>query len=174
MTTPEVYAVRPGGGAPDTPGWTVRGVPNLYPALDADADAPSPEPSANPDLFSAGPAHGAHEVIVNAPQPVHSLAELDAGQVGVAVDAWRERMRAHADAACLHLIVNEGREAGASLPHTHAQLFALEFVPSAIARERERFGAYRPARWAATCSPTSSSRRCAVGSASWRLTPRRC
>src|ERR1700690_942105 len=36
-TPPELYAVRPGGGrvggAPNTPGWTVRVVPNLYPAL---------------------------------------------------------------------------------------------------------------------------------------------
>ena len=60
----------------------------------------------------------------------------------LAVDTWRERMRAHADAACRHLIVNERREAGASLPHTHAQLYALDFVPAAVARERERFGAY--------------------------------
>ncbi|HEU4702642.1 MAG TPA: DUF4921 family protein, partial [Conexibacter sp.] len=27
-------------------------------------------------------------------------------------------------------------------PHTHAQLYALDFVPAAVARERERFGAY--------------------------------
>ena len=55
---------------------------------------------------------------------------------------WRERMRAHDGAAYVHVIVNEGREAGASLPHTHAQLYALPFVPHAIARERERFTAY--------------------------------
>jgi UDPglucose--hexose-1-phosphate uridylyltransferase len=42
----------------------------------------------------------------------------------------------------VHVIVNEGREAGASLPHSHAQLYALPFVPAAIARERERFTAY--------------------------------
>ena len=34
----------------------------------------------------------------------------------------------------MHLIVNEGREAGASLPHSHAQLYALPFVPAAIAQ----------------------------------------
>ena len=45
----------------------------------------------------------------------------------------------------MHLIVNERREAGASLPHTHAQLYALDFVPAAVARERERFGAYADA-----------------------------
>jgi UDPglucose--hexose-1-phosphate uridylyltransferase len=59
------------------------------------------------------------------------------------MDVWRERMRTHGEAApYVHLIVNEGREAGASLPHTHAQLYALPFVPAAVARERERFTAY--------------------------------
>jgi UDPglucose--hexose-1-phosphate uridylyltransferase len=116
----------------------VRAVTNMYPVLEP--DSPQPEPEANPDLFWAGPARGAHEVIVNSPEPVSSLADLDVEQVVVAVDVWRERMRAHADASCLHLIVNEG--AGASQAHTHAQLFAFEFVPAAIARERERFTAY--------------------------------
>ncbi len=139
-TPPEVYAVRPNGGAPNTPGWTVRVVPNLYPALDGESRAP--EPQANPDLFWSAPAHGAHEVIVNAPDPVTSLAQLTPEQVAGAMEVWRERMRAHEDAAYTHVIVNERREAGASLPHTHAQLYALDFVPAAVARERERFGAY--------------------------------
>jgi UDPglucose--hexose-1-phosphate uridylyltransferase len=58
------------------------------------------------------------------------------------MDVWRERMRAHPDASYVHVIVNEQAEAGASLPHSHAQLYALDFVPAAVARERERFGAY--------------------------------
>jgi UDPglucose--hexose-1-phosphate uridylyltransferase len=140
QTPPEVYAVRPNGGGPDSPGWTVRVVPNLYPALEP--DAPEPEPHANPDLYTAQPAAGHHEVIVNAPDPVSSLTDLSGDQVQTAMEAWRERMRAHADAACRHLIVNERREAGASLPHTHAQLYALRFVPASIAREREHFAAY--------------------------------
>jgi len=139
-TPPELYAVRPGGGPPNSPGWTVRVVPNLYPALDGDSAAP--ERSANPDLYWAAPARGAHEVIINSPKPVISLAQLDPAEVRDAVEVWRERMRFHSEAACVHLIVNERREAGASLPHTHAQLYALDFVPAAIARERERFGAY--------------------------------
>ncbi len=139
-TPPEVYAVRPNGGAANTPGWTVRVVPNLYPALSQ--EAPEPEPEANPDLFWAGPAQGAHEVIINAPDPVTSLSQLEPAQVTAAMEVWRERMRSHREAAYVHLIVNEQREAGASLPHTHAQLYALDFVPAQVARERERFGAY--------------------------------
>jgi UDPglucose--hexose-1-phosphate uridylyltransferase len=134
-TPPEVYAVGDGDG-----GWRVRAFANLYPALDA--DSATPERHAHPDLFTAQAASGHHEVIVNAPDPVPALADLGAEQLALAVDAWRERLRAHSGAHCRHLIVNEGREAGASLPHTHAQLYAFDFVPAAIARERERFGAY--------------------------------
>ncbi len=95
-----------------------------------------------PDLFASRPARGAHEVIVNAPQHVTAMAELSEEQFAAAVETWRERMRAHADAAYVQLIVNEGGGAGASLEHTHAQLYALPFVPAAVARERERAGAY--------------------------------
>src|SRR3954468_21525214 len=143
QTPPEVYALRPDGGAPDGPGWRVRVVPNLYPALAGDEIAmPEPPERGEPDLFLARPAAGAHEVIVNSPRPVSSLLELEPGEVADAMGVWRTRMAAHNDAALVHLIVNEGQEAGASLPHTHAQLYALPFVPAAVARERERFTAY--------------------------------
>ncbi len=97
---------------------------------------------ADSDLFRSQPAGGAHEVIVSAPEHATSLAQLPDERLAGAVAAWRERMRAHADAAYVHLIVNEGPDAGASLEHTHAQLYALDFVPTEIARERERAGAY--------------------------------
>ncbi len=163
-TPPELYAVRPGGGPANSPGWTVRVVPNLFPALIAAASSRDGERDGAhdggaksdarasgaatrvgrgaPELFESLPASGAHEVIINGPQSVLSLAELAREQVIGAVDAWRERMRAHAGSACVQLIVNERREAGASLPHTHAQLYALDFVPATVARERERASAY--------------------------------
>jgi UDPglucose--hexose-1-phosphate uridylyltransferase len=144
-TPPELEAIRPGGGPPDSSGWTVRVVPNLYPALSPAEDGPGESAvteTGESQLFLARPASGAHEVIINGPQPVLSLAELPLEQVICAVEVWRRRMRVHAESAYVQLIVNERREAGASLPHTHAQLYALDFVPPAVARERERFGAY--------------------------------
>jgi UDPglucose--hexose-1-phosphate uridylyltransferase len=139
-TPPELYALRPGGGPENGPGWTVRVVPNLYPALAPDAAQPPAE--AHPELFGARPALGAHEVIVNAPDSVAALADLEPAQVEAALDVWRERMRAHTDATYVHVMVNERREAGSSLPHTHAQLYALDFVPAPVAREREAFAAH--------------------------------
>ncbi len=95
-----------------------------------------------PDLFSSLPASGAHEVLISSPEHVTAMAQLDEQQFAAAVATWRERMRAHADASYVQLIVNEGGGAGASLEHSHAQLYALPFVPAAVARERERAGAY--------------------------------
>jgi UDPglucose--hexose-1-phosphate uridylyltransferase len=167
-----VDAVRPDGGEPDTLGWVTRVVPNLYPALapaedagrieggmgtgpdagtsaDAGAFASGGDPllasrrAGEPDLFASRPASGVHEVLINAPRHATAISELSDEQIAAAVAAWRERMRAHADAPYVQLIVNEGGAAGASLEHTHAQLYALPFVPAAVARERERAGAYR-------------------------------
>jgi UDPglucose--hexose-1-phosphate uridylyltransferase len=147
QTPPEVWALRADGGAPDTPGWKVRVVPNLYPALGTGGEAdPGEDPLGTgrgmPELFASRPAVGGHEVIVNSPRPVSRLFDLTPEELETAMDAWRTRMSAHAGAAYAHLIVNEGPLAGASLPHTHSQLYALPFVPAAIARERERFTAY--------------------------------
>lgn len=151
-TPPEVYALRPDGGPPDSPGWRVRVVPNLYPALvpgqsgaagALGAADPLGAVRGDPELFATRPASGVHEVVVNGPDPVSSLHDLEPGQLSVAMGVWRERMRAHAEAAYVHAIVNEGRQAGASLPHTHTQVYGLPFVPAAVARERERFTAYR-------------------------------
>ncbi|MFL5839516.1 MAG: galactose-1-phosphate uridylyltransferase [Thermoleophilaceae bacterium] len=144
-TPPEVWALRPDGSPPDTPGWKVRVVPNLYPALAPGEADESEDPLAKgrgmPELFASRPAVGAHEVIVHSPRPVSRLFDLTPDELQTAMDAWRTRMSVH-DAAYTHLIVNEGPQAGASLPHTHSQLYALPFVPAAVARERERFTAY--------------------------------
>lgn len=143
QTPPEVDAVRDADdGAGGTGSWRVRVVPNLYPALDDAAE--DPEPSHAPDLFTATAARGAHEVVVNAPDAVASLAQLTPAQVAEAMEVWRRRSRVHHGngAAYVHVIVNERAEGGASLPHTHAQVYALDFVPSQVARERERFTAH--------------------------------
>jgi UDPglucose--hexose-1-phosphate uridylyltransferase len=149
MTPPEVWADRPEGTAPDTPGWKVRVVPNKYPALAQGIDPVAPVVDdlgltrGMPVLHHKAPVVGAHEVIVNHPRPLQSLAELSYEELERATVAWAARVKTHADsAAYVHLAVNEGAVAGSTLPHTHAQIWALPFVPPLVARERERTRAY--------------------------------
>lgn len=51
--------------------------------------------------------------------------------------AWRERARAAREAGFpyVHALLNEGREAGASLPHSHTQLAWLAEAPPAVHAE---------------------------------------
>jgi UDPglucose--hexose-1-phosphate uridylyltransferase len=127
LTPPEVY--RTGDGAPDTPGWRVRVVPNLYPIV------------GGPD---AGPgATGAHEVVVLSPAHDHSFAQLHDVQAAEVLTVLRDRARHHlaAGRTFVQVVINHGRAAGASIEHPHAQIVALDLVPPAVARAVERFGA---------------------------------
>ena len=157
-TPPETWALRPGGGEPDTPGWLVRAVPNKYPLLEqppstAEAEDGSAEGSpladplaegrGDPQLFASAPAKGSHEVIVHTPEHVTSIGDLSPDQLDLAMGGWKERAAAlGADSFYVHIMVNEGAAAGASLEHTHAQAYGLGFVPTIVARERERFTAH--------------------------------
>jgi UDPglucose--hexose-1-phosphate uridylyltransferase len=132
----------PSAGAPllvPGPSDPSAGAPLLVPG------AAGPPPDAQPALYTGLPAAGAHELIVNHALPVTTLAELAVEQVQAAVEAWRERMRAHARAAYVHVCVDEqpaDRPATAPPAPSQAQLYALDFVPAVVARERERFSAH--------------------------------
>jgi UDPglucose--hexose-1-phosphate uridylyltransferase len=112
LTPPEVDALRPGGGVPDGPGWTVRVVPNKYPALE-----------------------GRHEVIVHAPAHGAELEDLGDHALAEVLGMWQRRIAAQltAGAAAVTLIGNLGAGSGASLEHPHEQVFA---TPAPARRSR--------------------------------------
>jgi UDPglucose--hexose-1-phosphate uridylyltransferase len=124
QTPPEL--ARTGGGEPNRPGWRVRAFANLYP------------------FVGEGPgATGAHEVVVLSPDHDRDLARLEDDAAVEAFTMLRERSRVHAAAghAYVQVAVNEGREAGASLAHPHAQVVAVDFVPPAVEAALARFSA---------------------------------
>jgi len=92
-------------------GWDVRVVPNLYPALER------------------------QEVVIQGPAHVHSVAELDDETLDLVAEAWQRRAL-DAGGICFP-ILNEGREAGASLPHSHSQLAWLPAPAPEAVRERD-------------------------------------
>ncbi len=86
-----------------------------------------------PNLY---PAFERQEVVVHSPQHVRSLAELDDDQLEVVAEAWQARAAENREIGYLHALVNEGRAAGASLPHSHSQLVWLREQPPAVTGER--------------------------------------
>jgi UDPglucose--hexose-1-phosphate uridylyltransferase len=87
-----------------------------------------------PNLY---PAFARQEVVVHTPQHLRSLTELEDAQLDLVADAWRARSAA-VHGAYMHAIVNEGREAGSSLPHTHSQLVWLPEQPDEARHEVDR------------------------------------
>jgi UDPglucose--hexose-1-phosphate uridylyltransferase len=85
-----------------------------------------------PNLY---PAFERQEVVIHSPRHVRTFAELTDEEIGVVAEAWNARL-ATAGSAYVHALINEGRSAGASLPHSHSQLVWLSEPPPAVVTER--------------------------------------
>lgn len=124
-TPPELFSVK------REDGWSVRVVPNLFPALDADLPL---ERSAE-GLYDRVTGVGAHEVVVETPDHAASLATVPPRQLEDVFAAWRERivdLSRDLRLRWIQVFKNHGAPAGATLEHEHSQLIALPLVPGEI------------------------------------------
>jgi UDPglucose--hexose-1-phosphate uridylyltransferase len=76
-------------------------------------------------------------VVVSTPRHVRSFGELTETEVGGVATAWQQRADAAREAGFryVHALLNEGREAGASLAHSHTQLAWLSEPPPSVVVE---------------------------------------
>lgn len=122
--------------------WQVRVVPNRYPVFSGSVDRSMVVTNHGP-VFSEARANGCHEILVFTPQHEASWADLDDDQVELAMTAVRGRIEAHAGSRggirYTQVIVNHGREAGASMAHPHGQVVGIPFVPKDLADEEAAF-----------------------------------
>jgi UDPglucose--hexose-1-phosphate uridylyltransferase len=95
---------------PEQGDWKVRVVPNLYPALER------------------------QEVVVHSRRHIRSIAEAADDELELVAEAWRRRVAD--EPGYVFPLLNEGREAGASLAHSHSQLVWLPEPPTLRARPR--------------------------------------
>jgi UDPglucose--hexose-1-phosphate uridylyltransferase len=133
-TPRELLAYRAGHTPANTPGWSVRVVPNRYPALMIEGALDKK----GVGLYDKMNGIGAHEVIIETPEHDRGLADLSAAELEAVLRAWRERMVDLArDQRFRYLLVfkNHGRAAGATLAHSHSQLIALPVVPRTVKNE---------------------------------------
>lgn len=143
LTPPEIMAYRPKNTLPDTPGWTIRVVPNKYPAFVPEYPGRHGKPLVSEGMYPSMVAIGAHEVIISSPDHYKSLALLSKSQVMKIISSYRDRYLALKEDSRIRyilIIVNHGREAGASIEHPHSQVFAVPLLPATI--KEELVGAY--------------------------------
>jgi UDPglucose--hexose-1-phosphate uridylyltransferase len=86
------------------------------------------------------PARGASEVVLYSPDHDASLASLGAAGARKVVDLWAERSAALMERPEVEYVLvfeNRGRDAGATIPHPHGQIYGFPFVPPVPAREAQ-------------------------------------
>lgn len=128
MTGSEIDAMRDRSPR-DRPGWSVRVIPNQFPALRIEDDVHRTE---HGRLFRSMGGCGAHEVIIESPDHDRPLAEQPVEQVerllrtlhGRFVDLLRDQRF-----QTVVIFKNHGELAGTSLQHPHCQLIATPVVP---------------------------------------------
>jgi UDPglucose--hexose-1-phosphate uridylyltransferase len=133
-TPPEILVYGRSNGGANTAGWTVRVVPNKFPALGIEGDLDRE----GEGLFDKMNGVGAHEVIVETPDHAATLASLPERAVEDVLWAYRDRMLdLKNDRRFRYVLIfkNHGEAAGASVEHTHSQLIALPIVPRRVREE---------------------------------------
>jgi UDPglucose--hexose-1-phosphate uridylyltransferase len=145
-TPPAVATYGASGPAP----WLVRVVPNKFPALTMEGSSvggtlPVPSPVNGTRSVPTTYGIGRHEVIIESPEHVSTLSELNDEEVETVFTAYRDRLlQLSADGAYRYVQIfkNVGPAAGASLEHLHSQLIALPTVPEVVERELVASGEY--------------------------------
>ena len=135
-TPPEIIAFRENGTPPNTPGWTLRVVPNKFPALRIEGELNRE----GEGIYDKMNGIGAHEVVIETPLHYETIATLPLKAVKDVLWAYRERMTdLRRDQRFRYVLVfkNHGVAAGASLEHSHSQIIALPIVPRRVAEEME-------------------------------------
>ena len=139
-TPPEVFALRAAGTAPDSPGWSVRVVPNKFPALNRG----TPPPKTAQGVFQWMAGTGVHEVVIENPNHALELSDLPVAHVLDVLRVFQLRIKAierELHYQYVQLFKNKGQEAGASLSHPHSQIVATPIVPKRV--KEEIYGADR-------------------------------
>jgi UDPglucose--hexose-1-phosphate uridylyltransferase len=131
LAGPEIYTLR-GGTAANSPGWSIRVIPNKFPALRIEDDFRRVEEG---PLFRFMGGCGAHEVIIETPQHDRILAQQTPLEIEFVLRTLQLRFNDLLRDLRFQTIVifkNHGESAGTSLRHPHWQLIATPVVPRTL------------------------------------------
>lgn len=113
--------------------WTVRVVPNAYPAF-----SPPDKETLLTETAILKNAVGHHEVVIESPCHDEHPGAARVSQLVHVINAYLDRLTAISrNSYVKHVTIfrNHGREAGASLSHAHSQLIATPFIPRILEEE---------------------------------------
>jgi UDPglucose--hexose-1-phosphate uridylyltransferase len=133
-TPPEVASYRKDGTSKNSPGWTVRTIPNKYAALHIEGDLDRE----GMGVYDKMQGIGAHEVIIETPDHDRGMADFTPEELVRVIRMYRERvndLRRDSRFRYIQIFKNHGSVAGASLEHSHSQVIALPMTPRWVKQE---------------------------------------
>jgi len=139
-TPPEIFSFREENSKPNQRGWSLRVVPNKFPALRIEGYLERK----GDGIYDRMNGIGAHEVVIETPHHAQILSSLSEQMIGRVFIAYRERIRDLANDRRFRFCIvfkNQGFHAGATLLHAHSQIVALPITPQWV--ENELGGARR-------------------------------
>jgi len=135
MTAPEIFAIRKQDTAADAPGWQTRVIPSRTPFLKIEGEVTH----RGKGLYDVINGIGAHEVIIETPQHIANLADLDEIQIAKAVTTWIERfvdLSGDKRFKYIQVFKNYGPASGSGhVLHARSQLIATPITPKRIKEE---------------------------------------
>lgn len=134
MTPPEICSNRKPGTKANGPGWSVRVVPNKFPACGIDVQL-SRKGFGLHDMMTN---FGAHEVIIETPDHRQEIKDQPIEKIIEIIRILQDRVEdLHRDQRFRYILIfkNKGWEAGASLFHPHHQLIGLPITPKRVREE---------------------------------------
>ena len=131
LTPPEVLAYRGGHSKPNQEGWSLRVVPNKFPALRVEGEL-----GRRPDGFYDRMNNiGAHEVVIETPSHHHGVDDMTLAHVKHIFCAYKARLldlKQDSRFRYIKIFKNHGASAGATIPHSHSQIIAMPVIPSLV------------------------------------------
>ncbi len=155
MTPPEIFALRQ-DGPNNGPNWTIRVVPNKFPALTSVKDVGSDFSSSlgaaehplsvdDSSMYWEAQAVGAHEVVIESTRHNGTLGTYSTDEMVTVLNTLKQRYLVLYDSKhvkYVQIFRNWGPLGGASLTHPHFQIIGLPFVPPEVFAEVSRYNEY--------------------------------
>lgn len=135
QTPPEIFAIRQDLATKDQPGWEVRVVPSISPLLQVNGEMHRK----GWGLYDILEPVGAHEVIIETPQHIANIADLEQVQIVKVITTWLERsseLEKNPYVKYVMIFKNYGWQAGEGrIRHCRSFLIATPVTPKRVKEE---------------------------------------
>ena len=132
LTPAPVYTIN----IPGSNSWQVRVVPNKYPALQEIGDSAISKEG----FYHFMQGSGKHEVIIETGKHSERMVDFSKEHLENVLRAYKDRhseLQKNKSLKYILIFKNHGREAGATLEHSHSQLIATPIVPISVKNKVE-------------------------------------